>query len=58
MINFQNEETSALRPARPYTIEPRMNGGITRSGIMSNSTYRLVSFHKARVGCQFTFERK
>lgn len=49
MINFQNEETSAFRPARPYTIEPRMNGGITRSGIMSNRTYRLVSFRIQRI---------
>lgn len=38
MINFQNADTSAFRPAKPYTMEPRMKGGMTRRGMMSNKS--------------------
>jgi hypothetical protein len=38
MMNFQKHETSGLSPARPYTIDPKTNGGMTRRGMMSNRT--------------------
>lgn len=38
MINFQKADTSAFKPAKPYTMEPRMKGGMTRRGMMSNKS--------------------
>lgn len=38
MMNFQKQDTSGLRPASPYTMDPRMNGGMTRRGMMSKRT--------------------
>ena len=35
IMNFQKQATSGLRPARPYTIEPRTKGGMRRRGRMS-----------------------
>ena len=39
MMNFQKHDTSGLRPARPYTIEPSTKGGMTRSGRTSKRTF-------------------
>lgn len=38
-MNFQNEATLGFNPAKPYTMEPRIKGGITRNGKMSKRTF-------------------
>lgn len=40
-MNFQNDATLGFRPASPYTIEPRMKGGMTRKGRMSKRTLEV-----------------
>jgi len=40
-MNFQKQETSGLSPASPYTIDPSTNGGITRRGSVSKTTFEM-----------------